>query len=486
MLSLFKPKTPDPATRPQLFFFNTESGQKELFVPHNPNQVLLYTCGPTVYDHVHIGNLRNFVFADILKRTLIYHGYDVLHTMNFTDFGHLTDDGDAGEDKIMKGLQREGMEINLSAMRELTDYYIATFYADSNAMRILPATTYARASDYVTAQIKLIETLEDKGYTYETSDGVYFDIEKFPAYGRLGKIDLNTTKAGARVEINSEKRHPADFAVWKKGDLGWDSRWGKGFPGWHIECSAMAITTLGKEIDLHTGGVDLAPIHHNAEIAQCECATGKTFVKYWLHSAFVSIEGVKLAKSLGNAITLRHLNDRGFSGDDYRYWLLTAHYRSPISFSWEIMGSAKQALFRLKRFVFEDYQQKASQPDPATIEKFKAHLADDLDTPGALALAWEVTKRTDLTPDVRCATLNEMDKIFEIGLRDDLDSGRRSLGVVGIEELPADIQDLIDRREAARIARNWLEADTLRETLSFKGYTVEDTPHGPKVTKEDL
>ncbi len=484
MLSIFKPKTPVATALPQLYFFNTESGQKELFVPHNPKEVRFYTCGPTVYDYVHIGNLRSFVFADILKRTLIYHGYPVNHTMNFTDFGHLTDDGDEGEDKIMKGLKREGMDISLSAMRELTDRYVDAFYADSDAMRILPATTYPRASDYIHAQIKLIETLEGKGYTYETKDGVYFDIEKFPRYGRLGKIDLKAMKGGARVEVNSEKRHPADFAVWKRGELGWDSRWGKGFPGWHIECSAMAIATLGKEIDLHTGGMDLAPVHHNAEIAQCECATGKTFVKYWLHSAFVSVEGTKLSKSLGNAITLRHLNDRGFSGDDYRYWLLTSHYRSPISFSWEAMVASKQALFRLKRFVFEDYQQKARTPDQATIDKFKTGLADDLDTPGALALAWEVTKRTDLSKEVKCATLHEMDKIFEIGLRDDLDSGRRSLGVVGVEELSPDIQDLIDRREAARVARNWLEADTLREALNLKGYSVEDTPQGPKVTRE--
>ena len=239
----------------------------------------MYTCGPTVYDYATIGNLRSYLFADILKRTLIKNGYDVRHTINLTDFGHLTDDGDAGEDKIMKGLKRKGLPITLEAMRELSDEYIEAFKADVEELRILPPTTWSRASDYVRKQISLIRTLDDKGYTYETTDGVYFDISKFPTYGRLGNIDVEKLKSGARIEINSEKRHPADFAVWKKSPLGWDSRYGRGFPGWHIECSAMAIATLGKEIDIHTGGIDNMPTHHNAEIAQSEAATGKKFAR---------------------------------------------------------------------------------------------------------------------------------------------------------------------------------------------------------------
>ena len=443
----------------------------------------MYSCGPTVYDYAHIGNLRAYVFADILKRTLVARGLRVKHTINFTDFGHLTDDADAGEDKMIKGLKREGLPITLAAMRQLSDQYIEAFQDDAAELRLLPPTTWARASDYVTAMIRLIETLEEKGYTYETSDGVYFDIAQFPRYGSLGNIDLDSLKDGARVAVNSEKRHPADFALWKKGILGWQSRWGTGFPGWHIECSAMAIATLGKSIDIHTGGIDHIHTHHNAEIAQSEAATGKPFVKYWLHSAFITIDNTKIAKSLGNTITLRHLEERGFSGDDYRYWLLTAHYRSPVNFSFEALTGAKQALFRLKRYVFEEYQKRASTPDAGYLGRFHAALADDLDTPAAVALAWEVVKDEQLDAKAKCATLLAMDDVLALGLSDDLDEGVRALGVIEPDAVPAEIQALLDEREAARIARNYDEADRLREALNLKGYTVEDTPHGPRVSR---
>ncbi len=469
--------------KPEIKLFNTETSSLEVFSPIENDLVKIYSCGPTVYDYVHIGNLRSYVFADILKRTLLISGYDVRHTINLTDFGHLTDDGDAGEDKMMKGLKREGLPVNLSAMRQLSDTFIEAFYDDMDSLRILPPTTWSRASDYIAAQIKLVETLTEKGYTYETSDGVYFDISKFPKYGRLGKIDLESLKSGARVETNSEKRHPADFAVWKKGLLGWDSKFGKGFPGWHIECSAMAMATLGKEIDIHTGGIDHIHTHHNAEIAQCECATGKQFVRYWMHNAFLTIDNTKVSKSLGNTITLRHLFDKGYTGDDYRYWLLTSHYRSTINFSFEALNGAKQALFRLKRYMYEEYKQKAGTPDAAYLAKFNAHLANDLDTPAAITVLWEVTKDNNLDNKTKCATIHEMDSVLEIGLSDNLEDGEKSLGILAIEDIPTDIQALVDEREAARIARNWVEADRLREAINYKGYTVEDTPHGPKISK---
>ena len=259
MFSFFSNKTVPQKSIP-LKFFNTESKKIEIFIPLNSKQITMYSCGPTVYDYAHIGNLRAFVFVDILKRTLLMNNYKVKNTINFTDFGHLTDDADAGEDKIMKGLRREGKTITLEAMRELSDFYIDAFINDINELRILPPTQFSRASDFIAEQIQLIKTLEEKGYTYETSDGVYFDVEKFPQYGRLGNIDIHQLRDGARIETNSEKHHPADFAVWKKAELGWDSHWGKGFPGWHIECSAMAMSTLGKQIDIHTGGIDHIPI----------------------------------------------------------------------------------------------------------------------------------------------------------------------------------------------------------------------------------
>lgn len=479
---LFK-KTEDGQLDLPINLYNTESGKLEKFVPISDKVVTMYTCGPTVYDYAHIGNFRAFIFADILKRTLVFCGYDVKHTINLTDFGHLSDDGDAGEDKMMKGLKREGLPVTLEAMRELSDKYIEAFFDDFDALRIMSPTTWSRASDYVEPQIRLIETLEGKGFTYETSDGVYFDIQKFPRYGCLGHIDISKLQSGARVMVNEEKHHPADFAVWKKSPLGWDSRWGKGFPGWHIECSAMAIATLGKEIDIHTGGIDHIPVHHNAEIAQSECATGKKFVNYWLHSEFLTIDSTKISKSIGNTITLRQLIDRGFTGDDYRYWLLTSHYRSPINFSWEALQGAKQALYRLKRYVYEDYKQIAGKPSVDYIKGFKAFLANDLDTPSAIALIWQLVKDDKLDNKAKCATLRIMDSVFDIGLSDDLDEGAKILGVVSQAEIPPEVQELINKREAARIARNWLEADTLREAIALKGYVVEDTAYGPKIIK---
>jgi cysteinyl-tRNA synthetase len=463
--------------------YNTETQSTEVFEPFNDKEVKMYSCGPTVYDYAHIGNLRSYVFADITKRVLIRNGYLVKHTINLTDFGHLTDDGDIGEDKMMKGLKREGLPVTLDAMRELSDQYIKAFKNDIEELRVLEPTKWARASDYIKKQISLIKTLDEKGFAYETSDGLYFDISKFPKYGRLGNINLEKLKSGARVEINSEKKHPADFALWKKGELGWDSSWGKGFPGWHIECSAMAMATLGKEIDIHTGGEDHVAIHHNAEIAQSEAATGKTFVKYWLHNAFITIDNTKVSKSLNNSITMSNLMDRGFTGDDYRYWLLTAHYRTPVNFSWEALKASKQALFRLKRYVYEEYKQKTATPDSQYLDKFDDCLANDFDTPGAIAVLWDMIKDDSLDDKTKCGTLMSMDEVLDIGLSEDVTDGVRSLGVVSTNELPEEIQNLIDEREVARIARNWDISDTLRDKLKLKGYELEDTAHGAKVTK---
>lgn len=468
---------------PALQLFNSESRQLEIFNPLSNKVVKMYTCGPTVYDYAHIGNLRAYVFADLVKRSLIYNGHTVKHTINFTDFGHLTSDADSGEDKMMKGLKREGMDVSLESMRTLSDIYIDAFMKDVDELNVLPPTQYARASDYVRQQINLIETLEEKGYTYTTSDGIYFDVAKFPTYGRLGHIDINALRAGARVEENPEKHHPADFALWKNGDLGWKSKWGTGFPGWHIECSAMAFATLGKQIDIHTGGIDNMPTHHNGEIAQCESATGKQFVKYWMHSEHLEIDNAKIAKSEGNSIILKDLLAKGYSGDDYRYWLLQSHYRTKAQFSYEALDAAKQGLTRLKRLVFEEWRHERGTLNAAKQLELVTIINADIDTPKLVAWMHDVSKDTSLTPGDRKALLLECDAILGVGLSDDPEVGLEALGAVALESLPEDIQSKVLDREAARVARNWEEADRLREAVKLAGYEIKDNPEGPQVTK---
>jgi cysteinyl-tRNA synthetase len=423
------------------------------------------------------------VFADILKRTLLYNGYQVNHTINYTDFGHLSSDSDHGDDKMMKGLRREGMDITLESMRLLSDRYITAFNADLTALNILFPSQFARASDYVREQITLIKTLEEKGYTYTTSDGIYFDISKFPTYGRLGNIDLEGQQSGARVAVNPEKRHPADFALWKHSPLGFKSTWGTGFPGWHIECSAMAFATLGKQIDIHTGGVDNISTHHNGEIAQSEAATGKQFARYWMHSEHIQIENEKISKSIGNGLTLHDLYAEGFSALDYRYWLLTSHYRTKVNFSFDALRACQVAFTKIRRFMFVESANERGLPSPEYQQLFVEAINDDLNTPKVIAILFELIKDEQIPLGVKRATILEYDAVLGLGLDIDSASGREALGLLTAKDIPPDIQARMDQREAARIARNWLEADRLRAEITAAGYTLTDTPEGPRVSK---
>jgi len=483
MFNFFKNKN-ETDLFPAVTIFNSETREKEILEPLSKKEVSVYTCGPTVYDYVHIGNLRAYVFPDILKRVLTYNGYNINHTINLTDFGQLTSDADTGEDKMMKGLRRENMEISLESMHLLSDKFIAAFKQDMESLNILPPTQFARASDYVKEQINLITSLGEKGYTYKTSDGVYFDISKFSTYGRLGKIDINALQEGARVEVNSEKKHPADFAVWKNGELGWDSVWGKGFPGWHIECSAMAFATLGKQIDIHTGGVDLMGTHHNGEIAQCEAATGKRFSQYWMHNEHIQIDDGKIGKSLGNSIILQDLLDKGYSGDDYRYWLLQSHYRTKTNFSYQALDASKQALTRLKHLMFEQYRDVRGKLPAAKQLALVTAINNDLDTPKVIALMHDFIKDDTLSDGEKKMLLLECDSLLGIGLADDPEAGLAALGHVAVDSLPEPIQELLNQREAARIAKNWPEADRIRDAISHEGYILEDSSEGPKLTKK--
>lgn len=444
----------------------------------------MYSCGPTVYDHIHIGNLRAYLLPDLLTRLFLYNGFSVNSTINFTDFGHLTDDGDDGEDKMMKGMKREGYEINLENMRKFAMPYIESFKADNLAFGNRPATVYARASDYVQEQIKLIETLEQKGYAYRITDGVYFDVSKFPAYGKLGSVDISKIRAGARVEVNEEKHHPADFALWKNGDMGWESRWGKGFPGWHIECTAMAFATLGKQLDVHTGGEDLQYTHHNGEIAQAECLTGKKYVNYWLHNAFVTIDNAKIAKSVGNGLRLKHLWDRGFSPIDYRYWLLQSHYRSAANFTWEALEASRSALYRLRRLVYEELGDvRPGYVNTSYENRFVSALSDDLDTPKAISILWELAKDKSVSDKDKLATIHIFDSLLSLGLSKTPSEGRAELGVVEEEDVSPVVAEMLKRREEARSNRDFPLSDQLRDELRTHGFEVKDTPEGQQLTK---
>lgn len=467
-----------------LFLYNTLSRKKEEFVPISKGTVRMYTCGPTVYDYATIGNLRSYVFSDILKRVLLLNDYRVNQTMNLTDFGHLTSDADEGEDKMIKALRREGKELTLENMAAVAAQYAEQFKSDTAALNILPPSQYTPASAYVKEQVALIKTLFDKGFVYETSDGVYFEIQKFPTYGQLGNIDLEKLREGARVAVNTEKKHPADFAVWKKGALGWESDWGKGFPGWHIECTAMVLATLGEQIDIHTGGIDHIPIHHNAEIAQAEAATGKSpYVKYWLHNAFITIDEKRIGKSEGNAITLRELEERDFSPLAYRYWLLNAHYRSPVNFTYEGLGGAGEALRRLQAYALEHFDEKGTVV--AHYEKdFRDALNDDLGTPQALAIMWELLKDGAVASGDRTETLRLFDSVLGLSLFDDKEVLESALGAVDTDTLPREVKDLVEKRREAREKKDFKTGDRIRNELKELGYTVLDTETGQQLRKE--
>ncbi len=452
---------------------NTLSGELEVFEPLG-RTVKMYNCGPTVYDHATIGNLRSYIFADTLRRTLDAWGYKVKQVINITDFGHLVSDADEGEDKMTKGLRREGLEISMANMRTLAERYTEAFLGDIRAVGVdTKGIRFPRASDYIPQQIDLIKTLEQKGFAYKTKNGVYFDTAKFAGYGKLGNINLQGQQTGGRVEAG-DKRNPQDFVLWKPDQrLGWQSPWGLGFPGWHTECVAMIFALLGEQIDIHTGGIDHIPVHHNNEITQAESASGKSpFVRYWMHNAFLTVDENRVGKSQGNAILLKDIIERSINPTALRYWYLTAHYRSPVNFTWDALEGANTALGRLSRAYLE--MPKDGKPDEKFLTTFYAAIADDLDTPKALALVWENIKILNQS------TLAEVDKILGLGLTEE--SPLYKLKVK--EELPAEVQKLAAEREAARQAKDFVRSDTLRIQIESAGFEVKDTPEGPSVSKK--
>ncbi|MBI5644937.1 cysteine--tRNA ligase [Candidatus Kaiserbacteria bacterium] len=474
-----------------LFFHNTLGNvMQEFTLPSNAHTVRMYNCGPTVYGRQHIGNVSMFVFTDLLRRALEYNDYAVKQVINITDFGHLASDADEGEDKMTKGLKREGMEITLENMRTLAEKYTRIFLEDMRALNIDPERIeFPRASEHIPGQIAMIKALEEKGYAYRGAHGVYFDTARFPSYGALGNIDIASLKAGARVKKTEEKRSPTDFLLWKADKkIGWNSPWGKGFPGWHIECSAMIRATLGQQIDIHTGGIEHIPVHHNNEIAQSESAVGKhPLSRFWLHRAHIQIEGGKIAKSEGNVIYMSDIVERGFHPLALRYLFLGAHYRTPLNFSFDALAASQHAYARLLATVLS-LKDEGGQPDPALQKKFHERINDDLDTPGALAVLWE-TRSAELEPSTLRATLLDFDRVLGLSLsHPDTEAvalaQKETRVYLSDEQLSSEALSILERREKARIDRNWIEADALRDELEVLGFGVDDSPEGARVHRK--
>ncbi len=481
--SLIKPKQSE---LPTLWVHNTMSGSLEVFKPLN-STVRLYNCGPTVYDQSHIGNLRGPLLANVLRRTLERWGYSVKHVSNITDVGHLTGDNegdaDVGEDRIEASARKQGLSAQDIA-REYTD----AFYKDLDLLGIdLKKILFAPATHYIGEQIALVKTLEEKGYAYKIQDGVYFDTSKFPSYGKLGNVDLAQLREGARVEENKDKKNPHDFALWKfskpneRRQQEWESPWGVGFPGWHIECTAMIFKLLGRQIDIHMGGVDLIPIHHNNELAQAEAITGKQFVRYWMHNALITIEGKRVSKSLGNTVYLHNIVDKGLSPLSLRYLFLTAHYRSPMNFTWDAVEAADTALTRLNR-SFLELPKASGKSEPSFLKEFYAAIADDLDTPKALARVWELLRDETVSLANKRASLLEADRILGLGF-----SEMRPVAKLQVKasQLPQDVQQMLTERESARMERNFQKADELRLKIEEAGFDIQDTPQGAKVSPKE-
>lgn len=474
-----------------LQIFNTLSGTKEDFKPFNKKKVGMYTCGPTVYHYVTIGNWRTYMLGDLMYRTLRYNGYKTQYIMNITDVGHLTGDneGDAsqGEDRMEKAKQREGKDA-----WEIAKFYTSDFIEGMKKMNIVTPHKLTKATDHIAEQIALVQKLEKAGLTYTISDGIYFNVSAYEKsgkkYGELSTLDHNSEQV-SRIEPNPEKHDARDFALWKfspkneQRDMEWESPFGKGFPGWHIECSAMSMKYLGEQFDLHIGGEDLRQTHHPNEIAQSEGATGcAPFVKYWMHGAFLLIDGGKMGKSKGNAYTLQDLHDKGFSPLSLRYFYLTGHYRHQLNFTWESLGAAQNALEKLhtKVSLFKKtsgFRRYFTRINHVYKNKFLEALNDDLEMSRVLAVVWELVKDNTISDSVKYRTLIDFDRVLGLGLKNTTSSKSQS------GNIPEEIEDILNERKIARENKDWKKSDELRDKIASLGYSVKDTENGQELLK---
>ena len=452
-----------------LRLFDTYSRSVRDFQPLNPEYVGVYACGPTVYDFAHIGNLRTYVFEDILRRVLEYNGYKVKHVVNITDVGHLTSDADTGEDKMEKGSRRTG-----KTAWEIAELYTQAFKDDLACLNIIEPTIWSKATDHIQVQIDFIQCIEKNGFAYRTSDGIYFDTSKLSEYGYLARLDIEGLQAGMRIDMG-EKHNITDFALWKfsqpdqKRQMEWESPWGVGFPGWHIECSAMSAKYLGSFFDIHCGGEDHISVHHTNEIAQTEACFQTRLANFWMHGYFLQLDAERMAKSSGDFLRLQTLVDRGYDPLAYRFFCLNALYRAKLNFTWESLDGASVALERLRNAVYE--WEKPGDKDEEFISRFKEQINDDLNMPRSLAIVWELV-RGDLPPAVKKATILDFDRVLGLKLAE---------WEPKQESIPSEIMALVEKRQQARLAKQWQEADTLRDLILSAGYEVEDTSQGPRV-----
>lgn len=457
-----------------LAFFNTLTRTIEPFKPIIDGEVKLYCCGPTVYHFAHIGNLRTYVFEDVLRRTLSQAGLNVHHVMNITDVGHLESDADEGQDKMEKAAKREARSV-----WDIAKFYEQAFFKDAKELNILPPTTICRATEHIEEMISFVRELEQKGFAYTVDGNVYFSIDKFPSYADFSKRKLDELLEGARVDVDARKKNPLDFVLWFSQSkfpnqiMKWPSPWGVGFPGWHIECSAMASKYLGERIDIHCGGIDHISIHHTNEIAQSEARFGHQWVNYWLHGEFLVLQKEKMAKSAGNFLTLESLKEKGFEPVHYRFLCLSAHYRSQLIFSFEALQGAKNAFESLKNRVLSFKLNPEKPKNKPRVEELKSlffrAMYDDLDTPKALALTWETVKDSTLSTTERWDLLKEFDQIWGL-----------NVAQFKAPDLSDAQMAIINEREQARLSKDWAKADLLRDQLLSLGICLKDTREGPE------
>ena len=459
-----------------IYFYNTLTRKKELFKPIDEREIRMYSCGPTVYKDATIGNMRTNIFQDVLRRVLKYNGYKLKHAMNITDVGHLVSDGDEGEDKMLKTAREE----NKSPL-EIAQYYTKLFFEDLKLLNIETPEIVCKATEHIKEMLEYVEKLVNNGYAYETSTAIYFDISKLDKYPILSNLNLEEQKAGARVDIDPEKRSPYDFALWIKAPenhlMKWDSPWGPSYPGWHIECSAMGQKYLGEQFDIHTGGIDLIPTHHENEIAQSKGACGKIPANYWMHGEYLLIDGGKMSKSLGNVYLVKDFIKRGYDPIVYKLFSYSCHYRNKLNFTWEGIEAASKSLERLKKGYIVHLKGKDEVDEDvinAYEERFHQAINDDLNMPAAMGVVWEVV-RQDKKSDKFAKLLLKFDTV--LGLKIDEECNKPK------EELPEEILKLIEERKKARENKEWNKSDELRDIIKEKGYEIKDTKDGMEVKK---